>query len=144
MNRVQLIGHLGVKPELRVTGTGRPVTNFTLATNYYFTDKNGVKQQKTEWHRIVAWDRTAEVCAEFLDKGRQVFIEGNLRTRQWEKDGTKHYTTEIYANQVNFLGGQPKAGEQKQQKKSNPETTTNNQEYPEDMGGQINDEDVPF
>ena len=106
VNKVILIGNLGRDPELRYTQGGQAVTNFTLATNERFSNREGEKQERTEWHRIVAWARTAELCAQYLSKGRTVYIEGRLQTREWEdKEGQKRRTTEIVANTVQFLGG---------------------------------------
>ena len=106
VNKVILIGNLGRDPEMRYTQSGQAVTNFTLATTESWTDKNsGQKQEKTEWHRIVAWGKTGELCAQYLAKGRSVYIEGRLQTREWEdKEGIKRSTTEITANTVQFLG----------------------------------------
>ena len=105
VNKVILIGNLGRDPELRYTQGGQAVANFTLATNERFSTRDGDKQERTEWHRIVAWARTAELCAQYLSKGRTVYIEGRLQTREWEdKEGQKRRTTEIVANTVQFLG----------------------------------------
>jgi single-strand DNA-binding protein len=107
VNKVILIGNLGRDPEMRYTQGGQAVTNFTIATTENWTDKtSGQKQEKTEWHRIVAWGKTGELCAQYLAKGRSVYIEGRLQTREWEdKEGIKRYTTEVTANNVQFLGG---------------------------------------
>ena len=106
INKVILIGHLGQNPEVRYTPSGAAVANFSIATNENWTDKTGQKQEKTEWHRIVVWGKTAENCKQYLAKGRQVFIEGRLQTRQWQdKDGQTKYTTEVQAQTVQFLGG---------------------------------------
>lgn len=106
VNKAILIGNLGRDPELRYTQSGQAVTNFSLATSENWTDKNGERTEKTEWHRIVAWGKTAELCAQYLSKGRTVYIEGRLQTRDWEdKEGVKRQTTEIVANTVQFLGG---------------------------------------
>jgi single-strand DNA-binding protein len=106
VNKVILIGNLGRDPELRYTQNGQAVTNFSLATSESWTDKNGERSEKTEWHRIVAWAKTAELCAQYLSKGRTVYIEGRLQTRDWEdKEGVKRQTTEVVANTVQFLGG---------------------------------------
>ena len=111
VNKVILIGNLGRDPELRYTQGGQAVANFTLATNERFSNREGEKQERTEWHRIVAWARTAELCAQYLAKGRTVYIEGRLQTREWEdKEGQKRRTTEIVANTVQFLGGRGGAG----------------------------------
>ena len=110
VNKVILIGNLGRDPELRYTQGGQAVANFTLATNERFSSKDGEKQERTEWHRIVAWGRTGELCAQYLSKGRSVYLEGRLQTREWEdKEGQKRRTTEVVANTVQFLGA-PKGG----------------------------------
>lgn len=107
VNKVLLIGRLGNKPEIRYTNTGTGVANFNLATSENWNDKNGQKQERTEWHRIVVWGKLAELCEKYLDKGRQCFVEGRLQTRSWDdKDGNKRYTTEVVATTVQFLGGQ--------------------------------------
>lgn len=107
INKVMLIGRLGQDPELKYTPSGTAVCNFSLATSESWTDKQGQKQEKTEWHRIVVWGKIGELCNQYLAKGRQAYIEGALQTRQWEdKDGNKRYTTEINAKTVQFLGGQ--------------------------------------
>ena len=106
VNKAILIGNLGRDPELRYTKDARPVANFTLATNERWRDKQGNSQERTEWHRIVVWDKQAENCAQYLQKGRSVYIEGRIQTRDWEdKEGNKRQTTEIVAQQVTFLGG---------------------------------------
>ena len=106
VNKVILIGNLGADPELRYTPSGQPVANFRIATSESWVDKQGQKQERTEWHRIVAWGKLAELCGEYLAKGRQVFIEGKLQTRQWDdRDGNKRYTTEVQAREITFLGG---------------------------------------
>jgi len=111
VNKVILIGNLGRDPELRYTQGGQAVANFTLATNENFPGKNGERQERTEWHRIVAWARTAELCAQYLSKGRSVYIEGRLQTREWEnREGQKQRTTEIVAQTVQFLGGRDGGG----------------------------------
>lgn len=111
VNKVIIVGNLGQKPELRTTPGGQAVANFSVATNEKWQDKAGATQEKTEWHKIVVWGKTAENCAQYLDKGRPVYIEGKLQTRQWEdKDKVVRYSTEIQAQTVQFLGGNPGAG----------------------------------
>jgi len=106
LNRVQLIGRLGKNPEVRYTTNGSAVANFSLATNESWTGKDGQKNEKTEWHNIVAWGKLGEICGEYLTKGKQIYIEGRLTTRSWEgKDGNKRYTTEIRAENMIMLGG---------------------------------------
>jgi single-strand DNA-binding protein len=106
INKVIVIGNLGANPEVRALPSGQNVANFSLATTERFTDRNGDKQARTEWHRIVAFGRLADTCEQFLSKGRQVYIEGRLTTRQYEaKDGSgKRYRTEIVARQLRLLG----------------------------------------
>ena len=107
VNKVILIGNLGRDPEIRYTTGGQAVANFTLATTERYTNKAGERQEDTEWHRIVTWGRLAEICGEYLTKGRMVYIEGTIRTRSWEdKEGNTRYTTEIVARNMQMLGGQ--------------------------------------
>ena len=106
VNKVILVGRLGQNPEIRYTPSGAAVTNFSVATSESWNDKSGQKQEKTEWHRIVVWGKMAETCNQYLAKGRQVYLEGKLQTRQWQdKDGQTKYTTEVQALTVQFLGG---------------------------------------
>ncbi len=106
VNKVILIGNLGADPELRYTSGGTAVTNFRVATNEQWTDKNGERQERTEWHQIVVWGKQAENCGKYLRKGRSVYVEGRLQTRQWEdQSGNKRYTTEVVAQIIQFLGG---------------------------------------
>jgi len=106
VNKVILVGNLGADPEQRFTPNGQGVCEFRLATNESWVDKSGQKQERTEWHRVVVWGKRGEVCAKYLSKGRQVYVEGRLRTRSWEdKDGNKRWMTEVIANDVQFLSG---------------------------------------
>jgi single-strand DNA-binding protein len=109
INKVIVIGNLGANPEVRALPSGQNVANFSLATTARFTDRNGDKQERTDWHRIVAFGRLADTCQRFLSKGRQVYIEGRLTTRQYQaKDGSgKRYRTEIVARQLRLLGKRP-------------------------------------
>jgi len=104
LNKVMVIGHLGQDPELRYTPAGLPVANFTVATNEVFVDKEGKRQERAEWHRIVVMGKIALTCNEYLKKGRQVFVEGRLQTREWENNGLSSRRTEIVAARVQFLG----------------------------------------
>jgi single-strand DNA-binding protein len=106
VNKVIVIGNLGNNPEVRSLPNAGSVATFSLATNERFTDRRGTKRDLTEWHRIVAFGRLAETCERFLSKGRQVYIEGRLTTREYQaKDGSgKRYTTEVVARQIRFLG----------------------------------------
>ena len=111
VNKVILVGRLGQNPEVRYTPSGAAVANFSLATNESWTDKSGQKQERTEWHKIVVWGKLAELCSQYLSKGRQAYIEGRMQTRQWQdKDGVTKYTTEVQAQTVQFLGGAANAG----------------------------------
>jgi single-strand DNA-binding protein len=106
LNKVMLIGFLGRDPEIRYSQQGLAVVSFSMATSEQWTDKNtGEKQEKTEWHRIVAFGKPAEILEKYLSKGSQVYIEGRLQTRNYEKDGQTHYTTEIVVTGFQFLGG---------------------------------------
>ncbi len=107
VNKVILVGHLGADPEVRYTQSGTAVANLRLATNESYNDKNsGERVEKTEWHRIVGWGKLAEIMGEYLKKGRQVYIEGQLQTRQWQdKEGKDRWSTEVIGDQIRFLGG---------------------------------------
>ena len=104
VNKAILVGNLGGDPELRYTASGTAVCKFSLATSRRFTGKDGQKQEKTEWHRITVWGKLAEICGQYLAKGKQVYIEGRLEYGSYEKDGVKHYTTDIIANTMQMLG----------------------------------------
>jgi single-strand DNA-binding protein len=116
LNKVQLIGHLGADPELRYTSNGTAVATFNVATSESFrANESDEWQERTEWHRVVAWGRQAEIAGEYLAKGRQVYIEGRLQTRSWEgQDGTKRYTTEVVTREMILLGSRSGAGGQSQ------------------------------
>lgn len=108
VNKVILIGNLGANPELRATKSGTAVCEVRLATNDAWTDKSGQKQERTEWHRVVIWGRSAENVAKYMTKGRSLYVEGHLQTREWtDKEGVKRYTTEIVAERIQFLGSKP-------------------------------------
>ena len=161
VNKVILIGNLGADPELRYTGSGTAVCNFNLATTESYKDRDGNQVENTEWHRIVAWARLAEICGEYLKKGRQVYIEGQLQTRQWEdKDGNTRYTTEIKAREMQMLGGRDDNGgggnygggsdgyDQRPQRQSNNGGGGQRQQKPASSGGDdysfTPDDDLPF
>ena len=131
VNKVILIGHLGADPELRYTPNGTPVANFRIATTERWTNKQGERMESTEWHRIVAWGKLGEFCGQYLNKGKQVYIEGRLRTRSWEdKDGKKQWTTEIIAQRLQLLGKPEKSS-------TPPEELAAPEEVP-------SEEDIPF
>jgi single-strand DNA-binding protein len=105
VNKVILLGNLGRDPEVRFTQGGTPVANFTMATTDRWSDPSGEKKEKTEWHRIVVWGKQAEIAGEYLKKGRPVFVEGSLQTREWtDREGNKRYTTEVRAQRLQLLG----------------------------------------
>lgn len=111
VNKVILVGNLGRDPELRHTPSGAAVASFTLATNEVWTNKDGQREVKTEWHRIVAFGKLAEICSQYLTKGKQIYLEGKLQTRSWEdRDGNKRYATEIVASNMVMLGRAPEVG----------------------------------
>jgi single-strand DNA-binding protein len=139
VNKVILIGRLGQDPEVKYTPSGDAVANFSMATSEEWKDKNsGEKREQTEWHKIVAWRKLGEVCGEYLQKGRQVYIEGKLQTRSWEdKEGVKRYTTEIVASSVQFLGDK---GESAGAREERPPV----QESAPEQGRSNEDDDLPF
>ena len=105
LNKVMLIGHLGADPDLRYTQSQTPVATMSLATNKVWNDKEGKKHEETEWHKVVVWNKLAELASKHLAKGRQIYIEGELKTRKWDdKEGVTRYTTEIVATNLRFLG----------------------------------------
>lgn len=142
VNKVILIGNLGKDPEVRSTPGGQAVANITIATNESWTDKEGQKQERVEWHRVVVWGKAADLCGEYLKKGRQVFIEGRLQTREWtDKAGAKQYTTEVVANPVGgvvFLGG----GERGSNGRSRPRDEQREPESQTPPAG--GEDDIPF
>ena len=104
VNKVILVGNLGADPEVRFTQSGQAVANMRIATNEVFNDRDGNRQERTEWHRIVVWGRLAEICNQYLRKGSKIYIEGRLQTRNWEgQDGQKRYTTEVVARDMQIL-----------------------------------------
>ena len=144
VNKAILVGNLGSDPEVRYTAGGNAVTTFNIATNERWTDKNtGEKQERTEWHRIVAWGRLAEICGEYLSKGRQIFIEGRIQTRTWEdRDGNKKYTTEIVANNMVMLGGA--SGRTAEDFGGRDSFSDKGEHLPPEPKGPPDDDDIPF
>ena len=136
VNKVILVGNLGRDAELRYTPGGAAVATLNLATTEVWNDKAGQKQEKTEWHRIVLWGKQAESLQEYLTKGKQIYVEGRLQTRQWDdKDGNKRYTTEIRADRVVLLGGGGRSEEH---------TGESRGHAPEPLHEPIADDDIPF
>jgi len=149
VNKVILIGRLGRDPEVRYTSGGSPVANFSLATDESFKGRNGEKQEHTEWHNIVAWNKLAEICGEYLTKGKLVYIEGTIRSRQWEdKSGNKRTNYEIIANTMQMLGSRSDA-ERAAAGGSRPAASQTSEDRsvstPEPSPeGEITDDDIPF
>ena len=122
LNKVQFIGHLGKDPEVRYLSSGTAVCNFSIASTEKWKDKDGEKHERTEWLKCNAFDRLAEVCGEWLKKGSLVYVEGNLQTREYEKDGTKRYVTECRVSQMKMLGGKPEGERQERAPASAPKS----------------------
>lgn len=140
VNKVILIGNLGKDPEIRYTTGGQAVANFTIATTDSYTNKDGERQENTEWHRIVAWGRLAEICGEYLTKGRMVYIEGQLRTRSWEdKEGNTRWTTEVVARSMEMLSSAGSRSESRSKESSSSEG-----DFEIDDDSFKTDDDIPF
>jgi len=140
VNKVILVGNLGKDPEIRYTKSGQAVASFSLATSEKWTGKDGSKEEKTEWHRITAWGKLGEICGEYLSKGKQVYIEGRLETREWEdRDGNKRQTTQVVANNMTMLGqagGGSKSGSSGASSGDGPSSSN--------FGDDFEDDDIPF
>lgn len=111
VNKVILIGHLGKDPEMRYSQDGAAIANVSIATSESWKDKSGNKQEHTEWHALAFFGKLAEIAGEYLKKGSLIYVEGNLRTRKWEKEGQDHYATAINVREMKMLGGKPSSGE---------------------------------
>ena len=136
VNKVILVGNLGKDPEVRFTPNGRARATFSVATSERWTDQQGQKQERTEWHNVVVWGKQAETCGQYLSKGRQVYVEGRITSRQYDdKDGNKRYITEIVARDVRFLGGGGGRA---------PADAGASLPPGEDAGPPVEDDDIPF
>ena len=154
LNKVMLIGRLGQDPEKRVTPAGHSVVNISLATTEYYKDKSGNKQEKTEWHRVIFWNRQAEIVEQYCKKGSQIYVEGGLQTSSWQdKDGNKRYTTEVVARGMQFLDSKPQTGgyqdnNQPSSSYNEPPPSFQNQQQTSQGGTQMTDDfiedDIPF
>lgn len=150
VNKVILIGRVGQDPEVRYTSSGAPVANFSVATDESFKGRNGEQQQHTEWHRVVAWNKLAEICGEYLTKGKLVYIEGSIRSRQWEdQSGNKRTNYEIVARNMQMLGsradGERAAAAGARPAASQGAGPEQHDTGPEPSGdGEITDDDIPF
>ncbi len=142
VNKVILVGRLGKDPEVRYTSDGTAVTNFTMATSKEWKDKQtGEKKERAEWHKIVAWRRLGEICGEYLAKGKQVYIEGSLQTREWQdQDGKRRWTTEIVADTMQMLGSPGQA----QAPSSFEEGPAREDEDRGTPSNQATEDDIPF
>lgn len=126
LNKAQLIGNLGADPEIRSTTSGTQVATLSIATSRRWNDRQGQQQEKTEWHRVVCWDKLAEICERFLKRGDRVYVEGAIEYRQWDgQDGQKKYTTEIRARELIMLGGRDGGGEQSWSRSSSSSSSSN-------------------
>ncbi len=142
LNRVTLIGRLGADPEIKATPSGAMVCNFSVATSESWKDKaSGEKKEKTEWHRVQAWRELAEVCGKYLAKGREVCVEGKLQTRTYEKEGVKHYSTEVVADRVVFLGSGKSDGAREEDHQPSQRGQRAPEGNPPPPGS---DDDIPF
>ena len=142
VNKVILVGNLGRDAELRYTPGGSAVATLNMATTEVWNDKGGQRQEKTEWHRVVLWGKTAESLSEYLVKGKQIYVEGRLQTRQWDdKDGNKRYTTEIKADRITLLGGGGGGGRGAAMDRGAGAAATHGDEPPMEP---ITDDDIPF
>ena len=148
VNKVILIGRLGRDPELKYTPGGAAVAKFSLATDEVFKDKSGEKQQRTEWHNIVTWNKLAEICGQYLTKGKQVYIEGSIRSRQWEdkQTGAKRTAYEIVAQKMTMLGsrGDSEPGASRSALAADREPADQPSSPEPSQGTEITDEDIPF
>ncbi len=152
VNKAIIVGNLGRDPEMRYTQNNTPVATFSVATTDQWSDKNGERQERTEWHRVVAWARLAEICGQYLQKGKQVYIEGRLQTREWEdKTGQKRYTTEIVAREMQMLGRAGDGPARESYSQQQPARQANQAEqgggkeaFPEAPMPGADDDDLPF
>jgi single-strand DNA-binding protein len=145
VNKVILVGNLGRDAELRYTPGGAAVATLNMATTEVWNDKGGQRQEKTEWHRVVLWGKQAESLSEYLTKGKQIYIEGRLQTRQWDdKDGNKRYTTEIRADRVTLLGGGGGGGARSAAPRGGGDDMGGHAPGPDAGPEPLTDDDIPF
>ena len=144
LNKVTIIGNIGSEPEMRFTPNGKPVTSFTVATNRVYTTSEGERKQETEWFNVVAWNRLAEQCNQFLAKGRLVYAEGRIHTRNWEgQDGQQHTRVEVIANSVIFLDRRASAALPEERSEERVEERV--EERSEEGGvAELEPDDIPF
>lgn len=134
LNKVMIIGNLGSEPELKALNNGDPVANLSIATTEKWKDKQGEKQEKTEWHRVVLFRKLAELAGQYLHKGSKVYIEGKLQTRSWEQDGVKKFSTEVIAENMKFIGSnQQQAAPSNTQQYTPPPAPQSNDNFDDDL-----------
>tara|TARA_R110002153_G_scaffold37547_1_gene110034 strand:- start:3791 stop:4261 length:471 start_codon:yes stop_codon:yes gene_type:complete len=147
INKAIIIGTLGQDPEVKYTPNGKAVSTISVATNESWKDQHGQQQEKTEWHRLVLWDKTAELAGQYLKKGSQCYFEGKIATRKWQnKEGQDVYTTEIRVNNMSFMGGGNKTGGNSGQSTGNNQNLNNNgtPKTPQQMAGKQSEPDFDF
>ncbi|MBI2819919.1 MAG: single-stranded DNA-binding protein [Acidobacteria bacterium] len=148
VNKVILVGNLGKDPELSYLPSGQSVAKFSLATSRSYKDKSGEMKEETEWHNIVAWGKLGEICAQYLAKGRQAYVEGRIQTRTWEgRDGNKRTSVDIVASDVQMLGGRGEGGGQGASRPSTgarSSAPTSDEEFDQSQPADITDNDIPF
>lgn len=144
VNKVILVGNLGKDAEVRVTPGGQTVASFSIATTENWTSKEGEKKEQTEWHRIVLWGKTADSLQPYLVKGKQIYLEGRLQTRQWEKEGQKHYTTEVKADKIVLLGGGGAGGGSRGGDRQVERGSDGGYQDPMRDPAPVTDDDIPF
>ncbi len=145
VNKVILVGNLGKDPEIRYTQGGTAIARFSLATSERFKNKDGEWEEKTEWHQVIFFGRLAEVCGEYLHKGKQVYVEGRLQTRKWQaEDGTDRYTTEVVGQVMQMLGSQQDGNGAGRGRSGGGTRGGGRQSSPPPSGAQPPDDDIPF
>jgi len=149
LNKAMLIGRLGKDPEVRYTKSGDAVASFTMATDESYKDRQGNRQEKTEWHSIVAWGKLADFTQNYLKKGRQIYVEGRIQTRDWtDKDNVKHYKTEIRADSIRFVGPPPEgarsAASDGDRAQRSPPPSRPEAPPPQEAAAEFVEDDIPF
>lgn len=147
LNRVELIGNLGADPELRSTPSGARVATLSVATNRRWTDRQGQTQEKTEWHRVICWERLAEICERYLKRGDRVYLDGSIEYRQWEgQDGQTRYTTEIRCRDLIMLGGRGENADYGDTPRSRPAAGSASDDYSDFSSEELDgpEDDLPF
>jgi len=145
INKVTLLGRLGQDPELKYTPNGIAVCSFTLATSDKWSDKNGQKQERTEWHNIIVWGKLGELCDQYLKKGRQIYLEGSNQTRSWDdKNGQKRYKTEVITKTIQFLESNNTDAKNNEKQNAEHDSSFHNEAYINDLNSSFTSEEIPF